>query len=150
MPVIKRSALVEYSAQQMFDLVNDIASYPAFMAGCVAAEVLSVAENSIEARLTLGVSGVQQSFVTRNELSPPSRMVMRLVEGPFRHFEGLWSFDVIEADGRSGACDACKVSLVLDFAFKNPLLGMAAGRAMEENASRQVDSLCRRADEIYG
>jgi len=41
MPQVSRSALVDFSAQQMFDLVNDIARYPEYMPGCIAAEVLS-------------------------------------------------------------------------------------------------------------
>ena len=34
MPQITRSALVPFSAKQMFDLVNDVESYPAFLPGC--------------------------------------------------------------------------------------------------------------------
>ena len=34
MTVISRSALVMHSAQAMYDLVNDVASYPQFMDGC--------------------------------------------------------------------------------------------------------------------
>lgn len=160
MPVIERSARVIYSDQKMFDLVNDIGSYPSFMTGCISAEILSATEQSIEARLTLGFSGIQQSFITRNQLLPPRQMVMRLVEGPFRHFEGNWSFERIEGQEIEGQeierqeledeCHGCKVSLRLDFAFKNSILGMTAGRGMEQIASRQVDALCQRADELYG
>jgi ribosome-associated toxin RatA of RatAB toxin-antitoxin module len=142
MPQVNRSALVNYSAQQMFDLINDIESYPKFMTGCEAAELISKDENFIEARLTLGKSGIQQSFITRNELRAPEKMIMRLVEGPFSHFEGHWSFDALEKD-------ACKVSLDLEFKFNNPLLSMTMGKILEEVASKQVDALCKRADEIY-
>ena len=31
MKQVSRSALVSFSAQQMFDLVNDVASYPEFL-----------------------------------------------------------------------------------------------------------------------
>ena len=32
---INRSALVMFSAEQMYHLVNDVASYPQFLPGCV-------------------------------------------------------------------------------------------------------------------
>jgi len=60
---------VEYAAQQMFDLINDIAAYPQFMPGCLGAEIISQTDEVVEARLTLGKSGIQQSFVTRNVLT---------------------------------------------------------------------------------
>lgn len=142
MVAIARSALVEYSAQQMFSLVNDIEAYPHFMSGCLAAEVIEQNEKFVEARLTLGKSGFQQSFITRNELHPPSMMVMRFVEGPFKSFEGRWQFQELTAS-------ACKVSLDLEFEFSSPILAMTVGKWFEETAGQQVDALCRRADEVY-
>ena len=142
MVAISRSALVEYSAQQMFDLINDIASYPQFMPGCLEADIISQTEEVVEARLTLGKSGFQQSFVTRNILTPPKMMVMHFVEGPFKVFEGRWQFDVL-------ADNACKVSLHLEFEFASRMLGMTLGSRFEKNANRQVDALCERAEVIY-
>lgn len=142
MTTISRSALVDYSAQQMFDLINDIEAYPQFMSGCVEADIIDRQSNVVEARLTLGKSGVQQSFVTRNELHPPEKMIMRFVEGPFSHFEGLWQFKALSEQ-------ACKVSLDLEFTFANPMLGMVAGKWFEQSASQQLDALCQRADSVY-
>lgn len=142
MVTISRSSLVDYSAQQMFDLINDIEAYPAFLSGCIDAKVLNCSSESIEARLTLGKSGVEQSVVTRNELHPPHLMIMRFVEGPFKHFEGRWQFEEL-------ANNACKVSLDLEFAFSNPFLAMTVGKWFEQTASQQVDALCQRADEVY-
>lgn len=34
MPQISRTALVPYSAEQMYQLVNDVQSYPQFLPGC--------------------------------------------------------------------------------------------------------------------
>jgi ribosome-associated toxin RatA of RatAB toxin-antitoxin module len=139
---LSRSALVEYSAQQMFDLINDINSYPEFMSGCLAAEVIVQDENFAEARLTLGKSGFQQSFITRNELNPPESMIMHFVEGPFRFFEGRWQF-------HSLTDSACKVSLDLEFEFSNPILALTLGPWFEKTSSQQVDALCQRADDVY-
>lgn len=139
---VSRSAQVPYSAQQMFDLVNDIESYPQFMDDCVGARVLQRGEDWLEARLELQKAGVRQSFVTRNRLSPPESMTLSLVEGPFSRLEGIWRF--------ASNADGCQVSLELEFDMQNRLLSMAVGKFFESAASQQVDALCRRARQVYG
>ena len=140
---ITRSALVAYSDQQMFQLVNDIEAYPQYMEGCIGAEVLERSSNEVTARLDLSKLGMRYSFTTRNALSEPNSMDMQLVEGPFKQFRGVWSFKAL-------AADACKVSLDLEFEFSNSLVAMAAGKWFESVANELVAGLCRRAQQIYG
>lgn len=40
MTVISRSALVMHTAEQMFDVVNDVRKYPEFLPGCQATSTL--------------------------------------------------------------------------------------------------------------
>jgi len=139
---VKRSALVTFSAQQMFDLVNDIEAYPQYMDGCKSATIIKREGDWLEARLELSKAGVTQAFVTRNQLQAPERMSMTLVNGPFKRLEGCWQFTTL-------AADACKVSFELEFELQNKLLGMAIGRLFEAVASKQVDALCTRAKQLY-
>jgi ribosome-associated toxin RatA of RatAB toxin-antitoxin module len=139
---VNRSALVNFSAQQMFDLVNDIEAYPQFMDGCVGAKILKREGDWLEARLELSKAGVSQSFITRNHLQAPTSMSMTLVDGPFKHLQGCWRFSPL-------ADNACKVSFELEFELQNKLLGMAIGKLFESVASKQVDALCERARQIY-
>lgn len=143
MPVVERSALVNYSAQQMFDLVNDIEAYPQYMDGCVGAQVLRRDSDWLEARLDLSKGGVSHSFVTRNLLSPPYVMTMSLVDGPFSHLDGKWQFSPLSEQ-------ACKVVFTLDFTLKSRLLGLAVGKLFEGMVNKQVDAVCKRARAIYG
>lgn len=140
---MQRSALVNYSAQQMFDLVNDIEAYPQYMEGCVGAQVLQREADWLEARLELSKAGVTHNFVTRNHLQAPTTMTMTLVDGPFSRLQGCWNFTPLNDS-------ACKVSFELEFALKNRLLGMAVGKLFENLANKQVDALCARAKQIYG
>lgn len=139
---VKRSALVQYGAQQMFDLVNDIEAYPQYMSDCVSAEVLDRGEGWLQARLELQKAGIRQSFVTRNELRPPHEMTLSLVDGPFSRLEGKWRFDPL--------AEGCRVTLELEFVMQNRLLSMAVGKFFESAASQQVDALCDRARQVYG
>ena len=140
---VQRSALVMHSAQSMYDLVNDVASYPQFMDGCQASEVLEQSESQMVARLDLKKGGVKTSFMTRNRLQAPSVIEMNLEEGPFKNLKGVWSFKPLTPE-------ACKVSLDLEFEFNNMAVGLAASKLFSTMANQLVDSLCRRADQIYG
>lgn len=143
MTKIERSALVMYSAERMFDLVNDVASYPQFLPGCRGAEVLYSDEHTLEARLELSRSGIRQSFVTRNRLERPERMTLALVEGPFQEFTGEWQFTPL-------AEDACKVSFSLSFSLKSRLVAAAVGKLFSDLANQMVGAMCARAERIYG
>jgi ribosome-associated toxin RatA of RatAB toxin-antitoxin module len=139
---VERSALVNYSAQQMFDLVNDIEAYPQFMDGCTGAKILARGEDWLEARLELSKAGVSQSFITRNQLQPPASMSLELVDGPFKYLRGVWRFSPL---GET----ACKISFELEFELQNRLLGMAVGKLFEGISNKQVDAFCTRAKQVY-
>lgn len=143
MTEIERSALVMFSAEQMFDLVNDVASYPKFLPGCRSAEVLYSDEHTLEARLELSRAGLHQTLVTRNELERPLRMTLTLVEGPFSDFTGHWHFTPL-------AVDACKVRFSLSFSLKNRLVAAAAGKLFSELANQMVGVMSARAEQVYG
>ncbi len=139
---IERSALVMYSCQQMFDVVNDVASYPEFVPGCAGAEVLSASEESMVARLDLNKAGLKQSFVTRNKLENSRSICLALEDGPFKTLRGEWSFQALSDS-------ACKVVFWLEFEFSNALLTKTAGKIFEKVASEQVDAMCNRAAQKY-
>lgn len=140
---IERSALVSYSAAQMYALVDDIEQYPAFMHGCQSAEVLSRSENEMVGKLTLGKAGLHYTFTTRNALVPNESMDMSLLEGPFKKFSATWRFEAL-------AEEACKVSLHMNFEWAGGLLGAAMGKLFQHSANTLVDELVNRAHVLYG
>lgn len=140
---IQRSALLPYSARSMFELVNDVAAYPRYMDGCVAAEVLDHGEGFMVARLDLSKGGVRQSFTTRNTLYPHERIELELVDGPFKRLSGVWLFKPL-------ADEACKVSLELSFEFDNLVARIASSSLFAHVANHLVDAMSRRATTLYG
>lgn len=141
--VIECSALVPYAPQEMFDLVNDVEAYPDYMSGCAGARILERGDNWLTARLDLEKAGLHQSFTTRNRLQAPSSITMELVSGPFKRFKGLWQF-------KSMANGSCQVLFRLEYEFSNFLLGLAAGKLMNQLVNEQVDAVCHRAQTLYG
>ena len=140
---IQRTALLPYTASDMYELVNDIAAYPSYMDGCVGAEVLVRDEAQMVARLELAKAGVKQSFTTRNQLVPGRAIIMQLEQGPFDDFGGDWTFQAL-------GVNACRVSLDLHFSMPGRLASAAARRLFQTVGSNLVDALCKRAKQLYG
>jgi ribosome-associated toxin RatA of RatAB toxin-antitoxin module len=143
MKQITRSALLPYSAQSVFDLVNQVDSYPEFLPWCCGSEVLESTDQTMVARIDIKKAGIQQSFTTRNRLNPPHQIQLSLVDGPFDTLEGEWHFDSI-------GDQACRISLDMRFSIRNKLLNMAVGPVFEQIAATLVQSFCDRAKALYG
>lgn len=143
MTVIDRSALLPYSAHQLYELVCDVEAYPLYMEGCVGASILNRGEDLVEARLDLARGGIKQSFSTRNRLSAAREITLELIDGPFEYFSGHWDFREL---GES----ACKLSLKLQFAMNSNLLGAAAAKLFERATNNLVDAVGQRAKHLYG
>ena len=143
MPTVQRNARVPYSAQQMFDLVNDIEKYPEFLHWCGAARIDVRQGTTVEATLDIGVLGFQRSFRTRNTLRSPDRILIELVSGPFRRLRGEWRF-TDQADGGS------EVSLSLAFEVTLSPFGALFSKVFEELAGAQMTAFVERAAVVYG
>lgn len=138
---INKTALLPYSAQTMFDLVADIASYPEFLPGCSGAHIIDQGDNVVVGRLDLSKAGVTQSFVTRNTNTPYTSITLALEDGPFDSLGGEWRFDSLSDE-------ACRVSLDLTFQLRSGLLKMAASRLFESVANDMVDAMVKRANQL--
>jgi ribosome-associated toxin RatA of RatAB toxin-antitoxin module len=147
MPEIERSALVEYSPEQMFNLVNDIEKYPEFLPGCIAAEVSERTAEKVVGTLDLQKGPIRQRFSTINTLYGSNRMDMELADGPLEHLKGQWIFTPLGKDPQHAK--ACKIEFKLSFAFKNAVMGIAFNGFITDLASTMVDSFTQRANVVY-
>jgi len=143
MRIVNRSALVPHSPRQMYDIINDVVSYPEFLPWCVGGHILSQSDDVLVARLDLAMAGLSQSFTTRNQLSPPHGMTLVLVDGPFSLLAGRWSLQPLGEEG-------CKVSMQLRFEFNSQLVNAALGRVFTNATDQMVEAFCRRADVLHG
>jgi ribosome-associated toxin RatA of RatAB toxin-antitoxin module len=141
---IRRSALVPVTTRRMFELINDVGAYPQFVPGCSAAAVLESTPAWMRARLTVGSGMLRTSFVTRNTLTPDSRIHMALEEGPLRSLDGVWTLTPVMQPG-SDVEMGCRVELQLSFEVQGGLAGMAMGPMIERTAGGLVDAFVARA-----
>lgn len=140
--LIQRSALLMHSASNMYKLVNDVGSYPQYMKGCVATEILEQGEDYMVARLDLKARNIGYSFTTRNRLETDRLVEMSLVEGPFKRLHGQWEFKQLTET-------ACKVSLDLSFEFQSLSISIASSSLFAGVADNLLDAVVARADKIY-
>ncbi|MBZ4194897.1 MAG: type II toxin-antitoxin system RatA family toxin [Candidatus Contendobacter sp.] len=143
MATVKKSALILYSAAEMYALVSDIEAYPQFLPWCRSTQILSRSEDEVRAVIEMVKGRVHKSFSTINRMQHHKMIDIRLLEGPFRRLEGYWRFDPLRAD-------ASKVSLDMEFEFASPLVRMAVEPVFKQIANSLVDAFCKRAVDRYG
>ncbi|PXW83257.1 coenzyme Q-binding protein COQ10 [Ruegeria sp. P4] len=137
-----------YSAQQMYDLVADVGSYPKFLPWCAAARIRSRTPQGesevMEADLVISFKVFRERFGSRVVLHPDEHKIdTEYLDGPFRYMKSNWAF----ADRADGGCD---VSFFVDFEFKNAVLQGIIGMVFNEAMQRIVRAFERRAAELYG
>jgi ribosome-associated toxin RatA of RatAB toxin-antitoxin module len=143
MAVVHKSVLLGYSAEQMFALVDNIEDYPQFLPWCGGTQVKQREGDKVIAVLTINYHGVKQTFSTENTNTPPTSINMALIEGPFKHLNGTWSFKPLRSD-------ACKIDFELHYEFSSKVLEQLIGPVFTMIANSFVDSFCKRAETVYG
>ena len=148
MPTHHETRVVPYTAQQMYDLVADVAAYPKFLPWTAAARIRSRTPieggEVMEADLVISFKVFRERFGSRVTLWPEEmRIDTEYLDGPFKYLKSGWSF----ADLPHGSC---KVDFFVDFEFRNAILGKVIGVVFGEAMSRIVRAFEDRARALYG
>ncbi|MFK7764129.1 MAG: type II toxin-antitoxin system RatA family toxin [Roseobacter sp.] len=147
MPTHAETKTLPYSAQEMYDLVADVAQYPQFLPWCAAARVRSVTPQGesflMEADLVISFKVFRERFASRVILKPEDKKIdTEYLDGPFRYMKSNWAFEDIEG--------GCEVSFFVDFAFRNMVLQKLIGVVFNEAMQRIVRAFEARAQTLYG
>lgn len=142
MKQVTRSALVAFSAEQMFNLVNDVSRYPEFLPGCSGSTVLEASQDKMVASVAVSKAGISKTFTTSNLLNTGESILMELVDGPFKTLRGGRDFTALDEQ-------ACKVELKLEFEFSSKMIEMAFGKVFNELTSNMVNAFTTRAKQVY-
>ncbi len=132
-----------YSVEQMFQLINDVPSYPQFLPDCSDSKIISEDENSVTASLLVSKAGLKKWFTTKNTLISNHRVELELVDGPFNKLQGRWLLTELSEE-------ACKVSLELEYEFSNKMFDLAFGRVFNHLTNNMVQAFTQRAKQVYG
>ncbi len=138
---VKREALVPYSAEQMYQLVNDVENYPRFLQGCKKTEILAHNDEEMIATLWISKGPFTQAFTTRNLLQPARIISMRLEKGPFESFFAEWHFHTLG--------EGCQVTFEAQFTLSHQLLNWWFQSTFEALCQSLVKQFCERAKHLY-
>lgn len=148
MPTHGEKRALPYSAQQMYDLVADVASYPQFLPWNSAARIRSVTPQPdgtdiMEADLIISFKVFRERFGSRVVLAPEiKRIDTEYLDGPFKYMKSHWQF--------ADHADGCEVEFFVDFEFKNAILQNLIGVVFNQAMQRIVRAFEERAAALYG
>lgn len=143
MAQVHKSVLLEFSAQQMFTLVDAVEDYPEFLPWCSRTELKFRDEQNTVATLFIDFKAVKSHFTTRNQKEAHSTMKIALVDGPFRRLEGSWLFKPLDEQ-------ACKVEFSLNYEFSSRVFEKIIGPVFSHISNSFVDAFVKRARQVYG
>ncbi len=146
MPTHSEIKPLPYTAQQMYDLVADVAKYPEFLPWTAAARIRSHDQRGdhwvMEADLVISFQVFRERFTSRVTLWPETRKIhTEYLDGPFKHMLSNWGFEDTET--------GCNVHFDVDFEFKNLILQTIIGVVFGEAMNRVVRAFEIRAAELY-
>lgn len=143
MALVEKSVLIERTPVQMFDLVDRVEDYAAFLPWCGGAELHERTATHTAATIRINYHGIKSHFSTENAKEAPHLMTIRLTDGPFAHMDGHWRFTPL---GET----ACKVEFRLHYEFSNKVLEKVLGPMFNHIATTFVESFVKRAQTVYG
>lgn len=143
MPIVRREVILMHSAQQLYELVDDIDRYSEFIPWCESSCVVKKIDGATKlGALVFSYHGLSQKLVTRNHCSPGLCIDVELVEGPFSKLCGQWAFNAI---------DAFSCQVVLRFEYEVVVgLDRVLSRPLDKAFGKVVDVFCARAEVLYG
>ena len=138
-----KQVTVHYTAEQMYNLINDINAYSTFIPLCSSSEVHEEQDHKLRATIKIAKGKIGFEFTTINTMEKDRFIKMNLENGPFKTLKGVWHFTPT-------ATDECVISLHFDFDFSNKLLGIALGGLFKQLCDTMIESFRKQAAVLYG
>jgi coenzyme Q-binding protein COQ10 len=147
MPRHSETRSLPYTAQQMYDLVADVARYPEFLPWCAAARINSLTEVAdtkvMEADLVISFKVFRERFASRVTLHDGDKKIdTKYLDGPFKYMHSTWAFRDTDV--------GCDVDFHVDFEFRNVILQKLIGVVFDQAMQRIVRAFDERAHSLYG
>lgn len=143
MPGIQETRRLPYSAEQMYDLVADVARYGEFLPWVIATRVRSDSETEMVADMLVGFSAIREKFTSRVMKHRPERIEVQYVDGPLKDLDNLWVFRAVSES-------ECEIDFSVQFAFRNALFEKLAGQYFDRAFRKMVAAFETRAQQLYG
>jgi coenzyme Q-binding protein COQ10 len=142
-PGIRETRRLPYSAEQMFDLVADVARYPEFLPWVVGTRIRSDSETEMVAEMLVGFKALREKFTSKVLKDRPSSIEVIYLDGPMKDLDNRWTFAAAEGGG-------CEIEFEVRFTFRNRIFEALAGQYFDRAFRKMVGAFEARAEELYG
>jgi coenzyme Q-binding protein COQ10 len=132
-----------HSAEQMYDLVADVARYPEFLPWVSAIRIRKDDETEMLADMIVGFKSLRETFSSRVVKTPNTSIVVDYLDGPMKHLHNAWTFE----DATDGGST---VDFTVDFSFRNVVFEALAGQFFDAALRKMTGAFIERADALYG
>ena len=140
---IRETRRLPYSAEQMFDLVADVARYRECLPWVIATRVRSDSETEMLADMVVGFKSIRETFTSRVIKDRPRQIAVHYVDGPLSDLDNVWTFRAVDEN-------TCEIDFAVDFEFKNRVFQALAGQYFDKAFRKMVAAFETRAGELYG
>ena len=142
MPRYDETKFLPFSAQQLFDLVADVAKYPEFVPWCKNVVIKSEKTSHLIVDLTAGSSFLSETYTSDVYLTPYSKIEVAQNEGPFKYLFNTWEFNPVPK--------GTEVFFQVEFEFNSFIFQKAVESIFMEASTQMIDAFEERAEIIYG
>jgi coenzyme Q-binding protein COQ10 len=142
-PGIRETRRLPYSAEQMFDLVADVARYGEFLPWVIATRVRSNSDTEMVADMVVGFKSLRESFTSRVAKDRPNVIKVHYVDGPLSDLDNVWTFRAVDDH-------TCEIDFLVEFTFRNRLFEKIAGQYFDKAFRKMVEAFETRAAALYG
>ena len=144
---VRRTIRIDHTADNLFELVSGIETYPDFIKWILSMAVKPVSSSSTTMErigtAQVGFRGFSETFATKVVSDAEARTVeVSLVRGPLKHLNNSWKF--------IPRGDSTDVEFFVDFEFKNLILRALASANFELAMNRIMAAFVSEADRRYG
>lgn len=143
MPRIAEQRRLQWSPEQMFDLVADVRHYPEFLPWVVATRIKSDSESEMIADMLVGFNALREKFTSRVRKTRASRIEVEYLDGPMKSLSNVWAFSPGEDGG-------CVIDFCVEFSFRNAIFEALAGQYLDRAFRKMVTAFENRAAKLYG
>jgi coenzyme Q-binding protein COQ10 len=142
MPKIRVSEILPFTAEQMYNVVVDVESYPKFLPWCGKARVWNKTDTQFMAEMSISFKGMREKFQTLDIIEPNKRIEINLKSGPFQYLVSTWHFHPVGED-------RTKIEFYIDFRFSNRMKEMIMGPVFTQVSKQMISAFRKRAIALH-
>ena len=143
MAIVHKAALLNYSAKQLYALVERIEDYPGFIPWCSEVEVQRDKQGRhVIATMTINFRGIKQKFSTININEDSRQIHIHLLKGPLKKLEAKWSFTSLSDS-------SCRVEFYIDYEFITPFIARMVSPFFDMICNAVVNAFIQKAKTTY-